>query len=341
MVSREYRADQTAMLFPPGGYHWPGMGAEIDGSLIRRADGALESLSVPRGALPRLMAGEGQVQRTGTAEGWLWSGDFPLTEAAQTVLSVALAEGFVRVHGAPRAILGESMGEAAAYCASGALELAPALQLVYLWAQALQRASDQLGLRMAVVEHHDLLRLEPLLARHSARVVIFESPSLQVCSLPAGELVELDRGVTEFGGRILVSNNPCAAHDPRLAEQPRAFDDYLNLVDALPLQPPRFPLWSGINPGLQLATSLELRANLRAMSFTPVRWIEAMRDLPSLGVRNLLQLGAAPSARYPLRKLCQEEPALAQIRTDTASSLQAVDVLPRRWRPASSEASPA
>jgi acyl transferase domain-containing protein len=341
MVSREYRANQTALLFPPGGYHWPGMGADIDDTLLRRAEAALARLGVPRGVLARLMAGEGQVQRTLEPAGWRWSGDFPLTEAAQTLLGVALAERFVRVHGSPAAIVGESMGEAAAYCASGALELEPTLQLVYRWAQALQCASDELGLRMTVVECFDRKPLEPLLARHHARVVIFESPSLQVWSLPPTELAEVDRSVTALGGRTLVSNNPCAAHDPRLALRLGAFDEYLAMMDELPLRSPALPMWSAIRPGLRLDTLDELRANLREMSFAPVRWAETMCRLPNQGVCNFLQLGAAPSARYPLRKLCQEEPPLGQVRTDTASNIEAIGVLPHRWRPPSSEVMPA
>jgi acyl transferase domain-containing protein len=334
----QYRADETALLFPPGGYHWPGQGADLvddpdTRKLLERAESALAQLEVPHGTLRRLLAGEGQVQRTPRPGGWRWSGDFPLTEAAQTLLGSALAAAFVRRHGAPRAILGESMGEGAAYCASGALELEPALQLTYLWAQALQRASDALGLRMAVVEYLDAAQLEPLLARHTARVVIFESPTLHVCSLAASELAALDRSVTALGGRTLVSNNPCAAHDPLLAEEPRAFERYRAFVEELPLRAPRFPLWSGIRPGLLLAGPDELRANLRDMSFSPVRWADALQPLPALGVRNLLQLGAAPSGRYPLRKLCQEEPLLGGCRTDTVGVLEAVAVLPKRWRP--------
>ena len=146
------------------------MGADLEGAdagrqLLERADAALEALGVPRGALASLMAGAGQVQRSPDESGWRWSGDFPLTEAAQTVLGVALAAEFVGVHGPPAAVLGESMGEAAAFCASGALELEPAVQLVYLWARALQQASDLLGLRMAVVELDDPARRNPLLAR--------------------------------------------------------------------------------------------------------------------------------------------------------------------------------
>jgi len=339
LVSPVYQVQATALLFPPGGYHWPGMGSDLDASadasgLFSRAEAALEELGVEAGALRRLMAGEGQVQRLGEDGRWRWSGDFPLTEAAQTLLGGALAEAFVRSHGEPRAVVGESMGEAAAYLASGALELESALQLVYRWAQALQLASDALGLRMAVVEHPELARLELLLEEHRARVVILESPTLQVWSVPVAELAPLDHSVTELGGRTLVSNNPCAAHDLRLRGELGAFERYFGLVEELPLRPPRFPLWSAIRPGLPLRSVDELRANLREMSFAPVRWAQALGGLPAQRVKNLLQLGAAPSGRYPLRKLCREEPRLRGCRTDTLGTLAAVAALPRRWRPA-------
>ncbi|HEY3356781.1 MAG TPA: acyltransferase domain-containing protein [Polyangia bacterium] len=332
-----YRADETALTFPTGGYLWPGMGDDLAGSahapLLAQADAALGALGVARGALARLMAGDGQARRAREPDGWSWSGDFPLSMVAQAVLGVALAREAVRVHGAPRVLLGESMGEIAAYCAAGALPLADAVTLTYRWAQALAVASDHLGLRMGVVEDLEEGEVEELAPALDARIVVAEGPHLFVVALPRDRLEALAAAVERRGGRTHVSNNHCAAHDPRLAQVAGPWDAHAALIAALPLQAPALPLLSTLDPGRPLETEAALRRNRLLTSFTRVRWDEALHTLPALGVRNVLQLGS-PSSAYALKKLRGEDAGLRHVRIDVVGTLAAVRALPARLPPA-------
>jgi acyl transferase domain-containing protein len=332
---RSYRAAETALLFPTGGYHWAGMGSDIEGSvhapLLERAEVALVESGVGEGALRRLMAGEDQVRRLQADGGWRWAGDFPLSVAAQTLVSVVLAREFEQVHGTPALVAGESMGEIAAYCVTGALPIEWAVLLAYHWAQALQRASDRLGLRMAVIEDLRPAPLAELSAKLAAQVVVSEAPSLVVVALPASRLGELEREVDARGGRVLVSSNPCAAHEPRLAAEREIWAAHERWLRELPLTPPVVPLLSTLEPGLRLDTSAALLQNRVATTFTPVRWGETVRTLPGHGVRNLLLLGAVAGA-YALRKLRGEALELRQLRIDSLGTLEGVDALPRRLR---------
>jgi hypothetical protein len=83
----------TALLFPTGGYHWPGMGADIDATprreIFDRAEAALAPFGVAPGSLRRLMAGHDQARRVRGDGGWCWSGDFPLSMVAQMALADA------------------------------------------------------------------------------------------------------------------------------------------------------------------------------------------------------------------------------------------------------------
>jgi [acyl-carrier-protein] S-malonyltransferase len=329
-------AARTALLFPPGGAHWPGMGSDLDNGahpeerqLMDRAEVALAGLGVPAGALRRLMCGEGQATRSLGPDGWQWHGDFPLSVAAQTVTGVALARAFARTCGAPGACAGESMGEIAAYCTAGALEIEDAVQLAHSWARSYQAASEALGLRMAVVEHLDVEQLATLGRELDGRVVVHESPHLNVFALPRARLAALELAVTSLGGRALVSNNPCAAHDPRLHEAPRPWADHQRLVETLRLRPPRLTLLSTLEPGRRLDSVAVLRDNLARASFTAVRWSETVLTLPALGVRRLLQVGL-PSRPYALEKLQGETPQLEGLRIKSIRTVSVIERLARR-----------
>ena len=337
MPSEELIPQQTALLFPTGGYYWPGMGADVDATddrvLVDRAEEALASLGVPRRALRRLMAGEGQAKRARTEQGWTWTGDFPLSMVAQTVLGVALANAFERAHGAPRVLLGESMGEIAAYCAASVLTLEEATVLTFCWARDLQLASDALGpLRMAVVEdldEDDLGLFEPL----AANVVVVESPHLFVVALPVQGLDALEREVVRQGGRVLVSNNHCAAHEPRLARRTGIWREHERFLRGLTYRTPRLPLLSTLSPGDWLSDEAALLQNRIDTTFRCVRWGQTLANLPDLGVRRLVQFGPMASA-YALKKLRSEEPRVASVRIDVVGTLATVAALAPRSRTA-------
>lgn len=324
MKAQVYLPSETALLFPAGGYLWPGMGAELQETpqreLFLRAGSALAALGEPEGALERLLAGEDQARRSRTATGWRWEGNYPLSMAAQVLVEAALGCELVRREGAPRVLVGESMGELAAYAVAGALEIEETITLTYCWARDLAWASDRLALRMAVVEGLVEEELGEVGGPLEAVIVVAESPGLHVVSLPTRWLDELATRVAARGGIVRVSNNHCVAHDPRLAIVDSVWDEHERLVASLRLRPPSMLLLSTIEPGRPLDTEDALRENRVATTRTRVRWWETLRLLPGLGVRRLLQLGGASSI-YPLRRLRSEEPALRDVRVKVLSSL--------------------
>lgn len=335
MTRSNLRSDQTALLFPTGGYHWPGMGADVDNSphrvLFDAADRALAEFGVPAGALRRHMAGVDQSRRARGETGWEWTGDFPLSMVAQMALGVALARDFMDRYGPPRVLTGESMGELAAYCAAGALSLEETTRLTYRWAGDLQTASDALGLRMAVVEDLDEGEFSRLRAHVQANVVVSEAPGLFVAALPRARLDELDSEVTGRGGRTLVSSNPCAAHEPRLAdgaEAGRIWEEHERFLESLSFARPVTPLLSTLRPGEPLCEPRALCRNRADTTFLRVRWGETIAALPALGVRRLVQFGP-PSCGYAIKKLRASDPSLAHVRIRIVSTLDGVAALSR------------
>ncbi len=318
------RATETALLFPTGGYHWPGMGADVETTVRReifdRAASVLVDCGAAPGSLRRLMAGDNQARRVRTDAGWTWSGDFPLSMVAQMALGVALAETWIERHGPPAAIAGESMGELAAYCVAGALPLEQAVRLTHRWAQDLQAASDRLGLRMAVVEDLPLADVTGLPADLQTNVVVTEAPSLCVVALPADRLEDLDREVIRRGGHTLVSNNPCAAHEPRLAAATDIWDAHAQFLATLPFTTPRLPLLGTLAAPTRLDDPTVLRANRHDTTFRRVQWEETLRNLPDFGVRRVVLFGP-PSCGYAFKKFRAEMASCGSLRLATVASL--------------------
>ena len=318
----------TALLFPTGGYQWPGMGADVDLTprrlLLDRADAALLAAGVAPGSLRRLMTGDGQARRLQVDGGWAWAGDFPLTMAAQMALAAALAAHWIDRHGPPAVVAGESMGELAAYAVAGALPLEEAVLLTYRWAADLQAASDRLGLRMAVVEDLAVDEVAALPAELEASVVVIEAPGLCVVAVPSDRLVALAAEVERRGGHTLVSNNPCAAHEPRLAAAADIWCAHEAFLGGLCYAEPSLPLLGTLAAGARLAAPADLLANRRDTTFQTVLWDDVVRRLPDLGVRRAVVFGPA-SAGYAFKKLRAAEPACRGMRLVTAATIATVE----------------
>ncbi len=303
------------------------MGNDLEDSaqqvVLDRVDEALASLEVPRGSLRRLMAGHEQARRERTGGGWRWTGDFPLSMVAQLALGVGLAREFVERHGPPGALAGESMGELAAYAVAGALPLEDAAILTYRWARDLAAASDALRLRMAVVEDLDKRAMADLSPALGANIVVSEASGLHIVALPVEQLDALEREAARLGGRTIVSNNHCAAHEPRLAAVPGIWDEHERFLDRLSFAAPAIPLLSTLHPPRRLETADALRRNRSETSFQRVRWDETVAALPELGTQRLVMLGPVSSG-YALRKLRSAEPQLAPMKIKVVASLAGI-----------------
>jgi acyl transferase domain-containing protein len=330
-----YPLHDAILVFPTGGYHWAGMGGDVAGTPRRevfdRAESAILDCDVAPGSLLRLMSGEDQARRVRTPEGWIWTGDFPLSMVAKLALDVALAEAWIERQGPPRALAGESMGELAAYAVAGALSLEDAARLSYRWARDLQCASDRLGLRMAIVEDLHATDVATLPPDLEANVVVEEAPGLCVVALPEQRLDDLDREVIRRRGRSLVSNNPCAAHEPRLAETGEVWSRHADFLASLTFSPARVPLLGTLDPGSWLDTHAALLRNRHETTFRCVRWDDTLRQLPDLGVRHVVVFGP-PSAGYAFKRLRASVPDCAGLRLATVGTLEGAGAyIPRRF----------
>ena len=120
-------------------------------------------------------------------------------------------------------------------------------------------------------------------------------------ALPAVHLDDLDREVIARGGHTLVSNNPCAAHEPRLAAVPKIWEDHAAFLATLGFAAPRLALLGTLTADSRLEDPAALRANRHDTTFHRVRWDDTLRALPALGVRRVVMFGP-PSCGYAFKK---------------------------------------
>jgi len=314
----------TALLFPTGGYQWPGMGADLEEPPHRdgldRIEAALEPLGVAPGALRALMTGPGQSRRSFEGDRWVWSGDFPLSMVAQFAVGSLLGRALIARHGPPRATAGESMGELAAYAVAGVLSLEEGARLTWRWARHLQNASDPLGLRMAVVEDIPEQDFRRFAGPLQANVVVGESPGLFVVALPVRSIAGLEAEVSRRGGRLLVSSNACAAHEPRLGESAAIWAAHDDELRSITFERPAFPLFSTLHPRALLQEPEELRENRRQTTFVRVRWDDTLRAMAAWGIERFVQIGP-PSSGYAVKKLRGQDTGLRQCRIKIIGTL--------------------
>ena len=325
-------ASTTALVFPAAGSHWPGMADDVDPALVDRAEAALGELGVAAGALHTLLAGEGQVKRSRVDGQWQWSGDYALCTAAQCVVSVAHGQRFVERFGPPATMVGESLGEIPAYVIAGAMSLEDAVRTLYHYAHALIAASAKAeDLRLALLVKVEREQLEALCAPHRAEVVIYESMNQFVVALPHAELNGMEQTVRQARGRLLVSMQPCAAHDARLAHHASVWRPYRRWLESVPMNEASIDIMSAIEPGLVLRSVDELRDNLFLTCSRVVYWAEAISRLfwfpEQREIQTLVQVCSKGDAVVLERLRKPQGVVIEGVRIESVATLEQIDAL--------------
>jgi [acyl-carrier-protein] S-malonyltransferase len=219
------------------------------------------------------------------------------TDVAQpAVLAVSLAAfGALRdeLDIAFDAVAGHSLGEFAAYVAAGVLDTEAALRLVNVRAQAMAAACASVDGAMVAV-----IGLDEAPLRDACRQASQDGSSVEVANLNApGQLVvsgtrdAIDR-VAELAKaagarRVLPLNVGGPFHSVYMRP---AAETLIRALAELELHPPRVPLVA--NASGEIADDpAELRQELAHQVYSPVRWIDSLQRLASLGCDRFLEVG--------------------------------------------------
>jgi [acyl-carrier-protein] S-malonyltransferase len=194
----------------------------------------------------------------------------------------------------PLCLAGHSLGEFSALVAAGSLEFDGAVRLVRERGRVMAEAGKIRPGGMAAILNLDLPALDAVCKQAAAetggivQTANDNSPGQVVIS---GEIAALERAMAlalERGARrALRLPVSIASHSPLMEEAARKFAD---AVDAAKIADPETPV-VGNTSAQPLRTAEEIRRELKAQLTSPVRWVESVRAMASLGATVFVELG--------------------------------------------------
>ncbi len=305
---KRFDPQHSALLIPPAGYHFKGMGQDlyeldasvaaayrrdnvfvtqlfaqnwVDANVTALAGQSIQldtiAFSDPQGLLSRVEK---------TDEGWQWKGDFVVSVMAMIEHQLNLVDLYKKRFGQPGAIAGESLGWPAALYASGALGREDALKLAFESAYAIKAASDVAKYQMAIILGVSDAKLKRILKELNGSISVDESNKLVIVNVPTEKLKQLETDVKKAKGKMIVSNIPVASHTKALRTDATQaiwdrYENYIRTEFRSALKKPSVPIASTVESGKLLTTVEEIVEHDIASHFNPVLWRDAVRNLES------------------------------------------------------------
>ncbi|CAL9607941.1 L-threonine 3-dehydrogenase [Streptomyces sp. enrichment culture] len=306
-TARAVAHGRVAFAFSGNGSQWPGMGAgllrtePVFRQAVERVAGVLDEL-LGWSVVDAMAAGDARRLRS--------------TEVAQPLLfayQLGVAE-VLRAHGVrPGAVVGHSVGEIAAACVAGALDLASAARVVAARSRA-QEATAGTGRMAAVGLSEEELTAE--LARHEGRLELagVNSGNDTTVAGRAADVALLGEHLQERGVFARELDLDYAFHSA--AMDPIRHTLLAALAD-VPSTKPALPFASTVTGGILDALPLDAAYWWRNVR-EPVRFALAVEALAAEGFDVFVEIGPHPVLGPYLRRLTQDasSPA-AVVRTGT------------------------
>jgi [acyl-carrier-protein] S-malonyltransferase len=209
--------------------------------------------------------------------------------AAWRVLTDAL-DGFQ-----PLCVAGHSMGEFSALVASGALGFADAVRLTRERGRVMREAGTNTPGGMAAILNCKTSVLEELCARaaqETGGIVGIANDNCPGQVVISGEEKALARAMAlalENGARRAVRLNvSIGSHSPLMRE---AALEFARAVNAAPFSDPIVPVIGNVG-ACPLRTAGALRDDINAQLTSPVRWVDSVRAMQTLGAETFIELGS-------------------------------------------------
>ncbi len=210
------------------------------------------------------------------------------TDAAQpTVFLDSLARCDLLAAGglAPAVVAGHSLGEYAALVAAGVLSPGDALDLVLERGRRMAAVSG--GMTAVVKLPETAVATLCASVGRGAVVANYNAAEQFVISAPVDVLAEIERRVTELGGRAIRLRVSGPFHSPAMQT---AQDALAPRIRAAAFSPPRLAFVSSVS-GRHESDARVLRELLARQITSPVRWADVLRALPDLGVTHAVEIG--------------------------------------------------
>ena len=285
---------KVAYVFPGQGAQFTGMGKDLynqSAQVKQYFDQAKEILGFD---LPQIMF-------EGSAEDLK---ETKVTQPAVFLHSVALAK--VQQNFKPDMVAGHSLGEFSALVASGALNFADGLQLVYQRAMAMQAACEQNPSTMAAVLGLSDEQVEEACSRVLGEVVVaanYNCPGQLVISGSHAGIEQAGELLKEMGAkRVLPLQVGGAFHSP-LMEPAR--EKLQKAIEQTQFSTPICPIYQNVNA--KPAQEVEvIKNNLIAQLTAPVRWTQTVQNMVADGATKFVECGPGKVLQGLVKKIERE-----------------------------------
>lgn len=211
-------------------------------------------------------------------------------QIALFVHHVVLLEAWRAAGGAvPLAVAGHSLGEYDALVSAGVLPFADGLRLVDARARLTQEAADARPGTMVACLGFDFERAREACARAGAHLANDNATGQVVAAGSKPALDRLRELLASERGKVVAVNVGAAYHSPHMAPAAEAFGAVL---DALRFADAAVPVVANVDAAPHTA-AVKWPGLLREQLVTPVRWRETIFTLASMGVDEVVELGAS------------------------------------------------
>ncbi len=212
-------------------------------------------------------------------------------QIALFVHGVVLLEAWRAAGGAePVAVAGHSLGEYDALVAAGVLDFADALRLVDARARHTQDAADAAPGSMVACLGFEVETVREACFEAGAHVANDNAPGQVVVAGPRDALERVQELLADGTGKVRALNVGAAYHSPLMTPAVEPFKKAL--ADA-GFRDAAVPVVANVDAEVHTAAG-EWPEVLAAQLTAPVRWRETVGTLASLGVTDVVELGASP-----------------------------------------------
>ena len=266
----------TVALFPGQGVQAPGMDGGLASSASETFDVASDVLGVDVGELCRQgSAGDADLGSTRWAQ--------PAVLTCSVAMFRALAERDERTE----PVVGHSIGEYAALVAAESLDLADAVRLVALRAEATEAAAQATPGGMAAVMRIDRGRVEEICGDTGTSLAADNSAGQLVISGPLAALARARELATDAGATCRALDVAGAFHSPVMAP---AAEPMARALEAVAISAPGLELWSATTAG-RVSEPDEIRTLLIEQLTSPVLWRETVEELAAAHGPSFIDVG--------------------------------------------------
>ena len=235
------------------------------------------------------------------------------TENAQpAILAVSIAtkvviEKEIGIPLRPHLVAGHSLGEYTALVAAQTLTLEDGVRLVHLRGKWMQEAVPLGQGSMAAILGLDPDRVEEACKTASMDQVCspanFNAPGQVVISGHAEAVARAVEIARRMGARKAIQLKVSAPFHCTLMEP--VADRLYESFSECSWQSPAFPLVNNVSATVIQSTE-EIRQALRKQTFSPVRWLESVREMEKSGISHFLEIGPGNVLSGLVRKGCKE-----------------------------------